>query len=382
MIPLRYEMAGPAGAPLLVLSNSLGTTAEMWAPQMSGLTAHFRVLRYEQRGHGATPAPPGPYRIDDLGLDLIDLLDHLGEPSASLLGLSLGGMVALWVAANRPERVDRLVLAATSAYLPPAQAWADRAVKVRSDGAGSLYDALLGRWFVPGFVDDHPDVARCVASMLGAADPEGYAGCCEAIGGLDQRSSLAAVRAPTLVIAGADDPVTPPPMALELAQGIAGSALVVLAGAAHLVNVASPGRFNAAVIDHVAGGTLAERGERARREVLGDAHVNASLVPEGDFGAPFTDLITRHAWGDIWTRPGLDRPTRSAITVAMLVALGRSDELALHVGAARRNGLSADQIGEILLQGAIYCGVPAARSAFAAAAEALTRFDAEAEGGG
>lgn len=378
MIPARHRLEGPSGAPLLVVSNSLGTTVDMWAPQMPALTARFRVLRYEQRGHGGTPAPPGPYRIAELGADVIDLLDHLGEPRASMLGLSLGGMVALWVAANHPERVDRLALTCTSAYLPPAAGWADRAAHVRANGVQSLYEATLGRWFVPGFTDEHPDVASAVHAMLGAADAEGYAGCCEAIGAMDQRPSLASVTAPTLVIAGADDPSTPPPMGLELATGIAGASLLVLAHASHLANIASPERYTAAVVDHIGGGTVGERGDRTRRQVLGDAHVNRSATPADAFGAPFSDLITRYAWGDIWTRPGLDRPTRSAITVAMLVALGRFDELALHVRAARRNGLSADQIREILLQTAVYCGVPAARAAFAVAADTLAQIDAEA----
>ncbi len=378
MIPASYRLEGPPGAPLLVLSNSLGTTAEMWAPQMPALTARFRVVRYEQRGHGGTAAPPGPYGIDDLGTDVVDLMDHLGENSAGLLGLSLGGMVALWVAANHPTRVDRLALTATSAYLPPAQGWIDRAAHVRAHGVASLSEAALGRWFVPGFTDEHPEVADAVRAMLGATAAEGYAGCCEAIAGMDQRPSLAAVTAPTLVIAGTDDPVTPPATALELASGIAGASLLILPHASHLVNIASPDRYTTAVVDHLSGGTVAERGERTRRQVLGDAHVNRSATPAGAFGAPFSELITRYAWGDIWTRPGLDRPTRSAITVAMLVALGRLDELALHVRAARRNGLTNDQISEILLQTAIYCGAPAAHSAFAVAAETLSHIDAEA----
>jgi 3-oxoadipate enol-lactonase/4-carboxymuconolactone decarboxylase len=380
MIPSSYNVDGPPGAPLLVVSNSLGTTAEMWAPQMPALTARFRVLRYEHRGHGGTPAPPGPYRIEELGADVVDLLDHLGETRASMLGLSLGGMVALWVAANHPERVDRLALTCTAPHLPPAEGWAERAAHVREHGVLSLYEATLGRWFVPGYADEHPDVASTVHAMLGAADAEGYAGCCEAIGAMDQRLSLALVTAPTVVIAGADDPVTPPAGGLELASGIAGASLVVLANASHLANIASPERYTAAVVDHLTGGTVGERGARTRRQVLGDAYVDRSATPADAFGAPFSDLIIRYAWGDIWTRPGLDRPTRSAITVAMLVALGRFDELALHVRGARRNGLSADQIREILLQTAIYCGVPAARNAFAVATDTLAQIDAEAGG--
>jgi 3-oxoadipate enol-lactonase/4-carboxymuconolactone decarboxylase len=234
-----------------------------------------------------------------------------------------------------------------------------------------LLDALMGRWFTPGFAARRPELARLVAGMLGTVDAEGYAGCCEAIGAMDQRDSLASIGAPTLIVAGAADPVVPPPVALAMQEGITGSSLVVLSGAAHLANIEQPERFTAAVFDHLAGPPV-ERGRRVRREVLGDAHVDRSEAAATSFTAPFLDLITRHAWGDIWTRPGLDRATRSCITLAMLVALGRFEELPLHVRGARRNGLSPDQIGEVLLQSAVYCGVPAANSAFAVAQRILS----------
>lgn len=377
MIPASHRLDGPDGAPLLVLSNSLGTTMDLWAPQVPALAQRFRILRYEHRGHGGTPAPAGPYHLADLGGDVLDLLDHLGEPTASVAGVSLGGMVALWLAVHHPDRVDRLVLACTAAHLPSPESWAERAANVRAEGVASLREGLLERWFPAGFVAARPDMAALVTAMLEAADREGYAGCCEAIGAMDQRGDLGRVAAPTLVIAGADDPVTPPGVALELAGEIPGAGLLVLPGASHLANLAAPERFSAAVTEHVAGGTITELGETTRRQVLGDRHVDRSAAGARPFSAPFTDLITRYAWGDIWTRPGLDRPVRSAITLAMLTALGRFDELALHVRGARRNGLTDEQIREVLLQAAVYCGVPAARSAFAVAEATLAELDEE-----
>jgi 3-oxoadipate enol-lactonase/4-carboxymuconolactone decarboxylase len=365
-----YRVDGPDGAPLLLLANSLGTTSAMWDPQIPVLSGRFRVVRYEHRGHGGQPAPPGPYTIEQLAGDVLDLLDAMGEARASLCGISLGGMVAMWLGAHAAERVERLVLGCTAAQLPPAEQWAERAARVRSSSPASLLDALLGRWFTPGFADRRPDVAHLVAGMLGAADAEGYAGCCEAIGAMDQRDDLAGIAAPTLVIAGAADPVVPPSAALALHEGIAGSTLVVLSGAAHLANIEQPERFTAAVVDHIAGPPL-ERGRRVRRQVLGDAHVDRSEASATSFTAPFHELLTRYAWGEIWTRPGLDRATRSSITLALLVALGRFDELPLHVRGARRNGLSPDQIGEVLLHSAVYCGIPAANSAFAVAQRVL-----------
>jgi 3-oxoadipate enol-lactonase/4-carboxymuconolactone decarboxylase len=365
-----YRIDGPEGAPLLVLANSLGTTSAMWEPQLGVLTGRFRVVRYEHRGHGGRPAPPGPYTIEQLAGDVLEVLDAVGEERASLCGLSLGGMVAMWLAAHAGERVERLVLCCTAPHLPPAGQWAERAATVRAAGALGLLDALMGRWFTPGFAAGRPDVARLVAGMLATADAEGYASCCEAIGAMDQRDDLASIDASTLIIAGAADPVAPPASALAMQERIAGSSLVVLR-AAHLANIEQPERFTAALVDHLAGPPV-ERGRRVRREVLGDAHVDRAEEAETSFTAPFYDLIIRYAWGDIWTRPGLDRATRSSITLAMLVAQGRFDELPLHVRGARRNGLSPEQIGEVLLHCAVYCGVPAANSAFAIAQRSLS----------
>jgi len=370
VIPVRYELEGPAQAPLLVLSNSLGASSQMWAAQIPSLTGRFRVLRYEQRGHGGTAASTGPYTIADLGGDVVDLLDHLGEPTASICGLSLGGMVAMWVAAHHADRVDSLVLSCTAPALGPAGAWLERAATVRAGGPGVLLEGLLARWFSGGFVARRPDVAELVASMLGQVDSEGYAGCCEAIAAMDQRGDLERITASTLVIAGAEDPGTPPSIALGIHSSIKGSSLVVIPRAAHLANVEQPDRYNRALLDHL-GGLDVERGRRARREVLGDDHVDRSEAGVSSFNAPFVDMLTRYAWGEIWTRPGIDRRTRSCITLAVLVALGRFDELGLHVRGARRNGLSEDEICEVLLHSALYCGLPAANTAFAVASRAL-----------
>jgi 3-oxoadipate enol-lactonase/4-carboxymuconolactone decarboxylase len=366
-----FDVSGPPEAPVLVLSNSLGTTRSLWDRQMPQLRQHFRVVRYEHRGHGGAPTPfPGPYQLADLGGDVVEILDHLAVDRASLCGLSLGGMVALWVAANRPERVDRLVLACTATHLPPPDAWRARAQSVRAEGAASLGEALLGRWFTAGFLGRRPDVAGEVRAMLTEVDAEGYAGCCEAIAEADQRGRGTDVGAPTLVIAGAADPVATPAMALALAAEIDGAALTVLPGAAHLANVEQPDRFTAAVVDHLIG-TPAERGRAVRRMVLGEAHVARSEADPDPMAADFADVVTRTAWGEVWTRPALDRATRSCVTLAILVVLGRLHELPLHVRGARNNGLREDQILEVVLHSAVYGGVPAANAALAVVRQVL-----------
>jgi len=356
-----YYMDGPTRAPVLLLSNSLGTTSAMWDPQVSRLSSHFLVLRYDQRGHGASGSPKGPYAIEDLGHDALDLLDMLGVERAAICGLSLGGMVAIWMAANAPDRVTHLILASTSAKLGPPEAWQERAALVRSSGTKAIADLLPERWFTTTFRNVNRKTVNDVLLMLATCDPEGYASCCEAIATMDQRGDLIRINAPTLVIAGADDPVTPPSLAFNLARMIRCASLEVLQGASHLVNLGEPERFTSAVLAHLIGDP-ADRGMALRREVLG----NADLEHESStFSAPFQDFLNRHTWGEVWARPGLDRRTRSAITVAMLIGLGRVDELLSHIPAAIRNGLSMDEIREVLLQSAVYCGIPAATEAFA-----------------
>jgi 3-oxoadipate enol-lactonase/4-carboxymuconolactone decarboxylase len=370
-----HRIDGPPGAPVLLLLSSLGTTGAMWEPQVRSLSARFRVVRSEHRGHGGAPAPAGPYTIDELASDAVELLDHLGVERASLCGLSLGGMVALRVAVRHPGRVERLVLACTAAELGPSEAWAARAETVRAAATASvLTDTLLARWFTPGFVEHHPEVAHELAAMLAEVDPEGYAGCCEAIAAMDQRGELGSVRAPTLVLCGADDPVTPPVRGLELQAGIPGASLCVLAGASHLANLQVPAQVTAALVDHLAG-PAPERGAAMRRRVLGDAHVQRGGTDR--WSAPFVDFVTATAWGEVWTRPGLDLRTRSCVTVALLAGLGRLDELALHLAGARRNGVSDDELVEVLVHTAVYAGAPAANAALAVARRVLGSGDGD-----
>jgi 3-oxoadipate enol-lactonase len=236
----------------VVLANSLGTTLAMWDPQLSLLKRRFRVVRYDLPGHGGSAAPHGPYTIAGLGAQLVALLDELGVGRAHLCGLSIGGMIAMWVASHAPERVDRLVLCATSALLGPADAWASRAETVLASGMRSVSDAVVGRWFTPGFAERNPAVVSRMRAMLETASPVGYAGCCRAIERMDLRPDLGRIVAPTLVVAGADDPAIPADHAERIAAGIAGSRLEVVGPAAHLVNIEQPDRVGRLIGDHLA----------------------------------------------------------------------------------------------------------------------------------
>ena len=351
---------GPDDAPAVLFASSLGTTHAMWDDQAAALAGDFRVVRYDHRGHGGSPVRPGPYTIEDLAGDALALLDRLGIERIVFVGLSIGGAVAMTAALRAPERFERLVLCSSAAYFGPPEQWVERAATVRAEGVEAVAPAALGRWLTP---EAPPRLRERLETMLLATPREGYAACAEALARYDVRGRLGALRMPVLAIAGADDPTTPPDTMQAIVDEIAGARLHVLERARHIANVERVDAFSRAL----AGFLPDTRGIRTRRAVLGDAHVDAAIERTTDFTADFQDLITRYAWGEIWTRPGLDRRMRSAITLTALVAGGHENELAMHVRAARRNGLTPEEIKEILLQTAIYCGVPAANAAFAIA---------------
>jgi 3-oxoadipate enol-lactonase len=237
---VHYELFGPAGAPAVIFSPSLGTDRSMWEPQARRLAGRFRVVRYDIRGHGCSPVPPGPYSIADLGLDLLGLIERLGVERASLCGISIGGMASMWVAAHAPERVQRLVVCCSSALIDPDGSYRARAAVVRERGLAEIAEPTLERWFTPAFREAHPDVIRWICERLLATPVEGYASCCEALADMDLRAELGAIEAPTLVIAGREDPATPPEHSQLIAAGIADSRLRIVAGAAHLANLGQP----------------------------------------------------------------------------------------------------------------------------------------------
>lgn len=381
---LAYVVDGPltSPAPPLFLGTSLGTTAAMWAATVPALARGRAVIRWNLPGHGGSPADlvptDGSATTADFAALVLALADSLGIDGFDYAGDSFGGAIGTWLAAHRPERVNALAICCSSAHFGDPENWHARAKKVRAEGAAAmaeLADTAPNRWFpADSAVRAWPQTAELIATHK-AVDPTGYAACCDAIAALDLTPALKDISARTLVIAGRQDVATPPAHARELADGIgvggAGSGLIELAGVGHLAPYEAPVRVAAALVEHFDDGDRHAAGMRVRREVLGDAHVDRAIAKTTPFTAPFQDLITRYAWGEIWTRPGLDRRTRSCITLTALVAHGHLDELAMHVRAARNNGLTPDEIGEVLLQSAIYCGVPAANSAFAVAQRVL-----------
>jgi 3-oxoadipate enol-lactonase/4-carboxymuconolactone decarboxylase len=382
MPTLTYAIDGPATSPLppLLLGSSIGTSAAMWSATVPVLSRDHRVIRWNLPGHADSPADlvptDGSATIADFAAAVLALADSLGITTFDYAGDSFSGAIGTYLAAHYPDRVNALAICCSSAHFGDPANWQARAKKVRAEGAVAiteLAETAPNRWF-PADSPSRTAAAELIA-VHQAVDPLAYAACCEAIAALDLTPALADITAPTLVLAGRGDPATPPVHSRELADGIRESTLIELGSVGHLAPFEAPDTVANAFLTHFSGSRYAA-GMTVRRQVLGDAHVDRAVARTTPFTQPFQDLITRYAWGEIWTRPGLDRRTRSCITLTALVAHGHLEELAMHVRAARTNGLTPDEIGEVLLQTAIYCGVPAANSAFAVAQRVLDEMSA------
>ena len=251
-VELHHLFEGPEEAPVLVMANSLGTTLRMWDEGAPALRERFRLLRYDHRGHGGSPVPPGLYTIEDLGRDALALLDGLGIERFSWCGLSIGGMIGMWLASEAPERFEGLVLCCTSALLGPRELWDERIRVARTEGMDALVDSVVVRWFTPEFFSAHPKTVEKAAAMLRGTDPEGYAGCCAAIRDMDLRDRLGQIRAPTLVISAAEDPATPPEHGEFIRDSILGAGFEVIPRASHLANIEQPEAVTRAILDHLA----------------------------------------------------------------------------------------------------------------------------------
>jgi 3-oxoadipate enol-lactonase len=245
-VRIHYELAGPANEPVVMFSNSLGATLSMWDAQMPEVTKTFRVLRYDKRGHGQSSVPPGPYTIEQLGRDAVALLDLLKLNTVHFCGLSIGGQTGMWLGMNAPERLKKLVLCNTGGKIGGPEAWNVRIEAVRKGGVKAVSDAAIERWFTAGFRAKEPAVVSRIQQALESNSPEGYTGCCAAVRDFDYREKLGAIQTPTLVIAGAHDPATPPADGRFVAEKIRGARYVEL-DAAHLSNIEDRDRFTAEV---------------------------------------------------------------------------------------------------------------------------------------
>ncbi|MFD4951804.1 alpha/beta fold hydrolase [Streptomyces sp. NPDC058451] len=415
---LQYRFDGPEDAPVLILGPSLGTTWHMWDRQVPELTKQWRVFRFDLPGHGGAPAHPAD-SVSDLVTRLLATLDGLGVQRFGYAGCALGGAIGIELALRHPERLASLALIATSPRFGTADEFRQRGVIVRTNGLDPIARTSPERWFSTGFAAAQPAITEWAVQMVRTTDPGCYIAACEALAVFDARADLGRIGVPTLVLVGSDDQVTGPAQARTLVAGIRDARLAVVPGASHLVPVEQPVAVTDLLVRHFSSawhpgfesttGHMAivgppakpvlapppqnapiaeiapapvpaeatggpdryDSGLKIRREVLGDAYVDGALAEAEDFSGDFQEFLTRYAWGEIWDRPGLDRRTRSCVALTALVAGGQLQDVAAHTRAALRTGLTPDEIKEVLLQTAVYCGIPAAGAAFRVAQQVI-----------
>ncbi len=361
-----YRLEGVEGRPLLILSHSIGADHGMWQPQMAEFLRHFQVLRYDTRGHGVSDAPSGEYSLEQLGRDALGIADQLGIAGFAWCGLSMGGAIGQWLALNASSRLNHLVLANTSARFGDRVNWENRIKAVREGGMEAILTLALQRFFPERSLQTPNAHVSSIRAVLLGTNPEGYMGCCAALRDFDHREQLSKITTKTLVIAGDHDVSTPWTGNGEvLARQIPNAKAVHLA-AAHLSNLEQPHSFTSAVLDfvHSDQSDTAARGFEVRRRVLGDAHVDRSIAATTDFTREFQDLITRYAWGEVWSRPLLDDGTRRMIVLALMAAMGRWEEFRMHLAAGLNHESEICDLKEVLLLVALYAGLPAANTAF------------------
>jgi 3-oxoadipate enol-lactonase / 4-carboxymuconolactone decarboxylase len=367
------DFGGPDAAPVILLGPSLGTSAAtLWGGVARTLSRHARVIGWDLPGHGRS-GPAEPFTVAELAAAVLTLADRHDVGTFHYAGDSAGGAVGLQLGLDAPQRIATATLLCTGAVIGSPQGWRDRAATVRADGIGPMVASAPDRWFAAGFAEREPGISAALLDSLLHTDPECYALTCEALAEFDLTQRLSEIGTPVLAVAGSDDVPTPPESLQHIAAGVVEGRFVVLDGIGHLAPAEAPNRVAELIADHAALSHTSgyDAGMTVRREVLGDAHVDRATAAITDLTADFQRFITEYAWGAIWTRPGLDRRSRSMITLTALIARGHHEEFAMHLRAARRNGLTDDEIKELIMQTAIYCGVPDANTAFRIASDVL-----------
>lgn len=365
-----------AAAPLLVLGPSLGTTADTWLPAAGPLSEVFRVLRFDLPGHGVSPVATAPFTVEDLAAAVVALVDSQGGGRFHYAGVSLGGAIGIALALGPAAgRLDGLAVVCSDARIGEPGSWIDRARQVREQSTASIVTGSAERWFAPGFLEREPDAGGRALRALLDVDDDSYARCCEALAAFDRREDTGRIAVPTLVVHGEADPVVDTAAGRRLAASIPGASDVLLPATGHQAQLERARELASLLRKTFARPSRHEAGLEVRRAVLGAGYVDASLAAATAETRDFQRFITETAWGSVWTRPGLDRRMRSAVTISSLVTSHHWHELALHLRAGLTNGLTRIELTEILLQTAIYAGVPSANSAFSALQQVLADLD-------
>ena len=367
---MNYKLQGTPNSPVLVLSNSLGSEMMMWDELVPHLLPYFRVLQYDTRGHGGSKndIKIEGYSIELLGEDVIDLLNQLNIETAFFCGLSMGGLIGQYLGINYPQRFKKIVLSNTGAKIGNEERWNSRIETILKKGLEAIVEDTMERWFTDDYRKLNLEKVAATHAMFLRSDVQGYSNCCSAIRDADFRENLQNLEVETLVITGDEDPVTNVEQAEFLVKNIPNASIKVL-HARHLSATELPFEFAQILITFFVGESTFQKGMHVRRSVLGNEHVDRANIKINDFNADFQSFITNYAWGEIWTRPGLSKNNRSLITMAMLIALNRPTEFKMHVKAAINNGVTVDEIKEVIMHSALYCGLPAANDALHLAQE-------------
>ncbi|SDD54557.1 bifunctional 3-oxoadipate enol-lactonase/4-carboxymuconolactone decarboxylase PcaDC [Belnapia rosea] len=375
-IAVHAEVSGPDSGPPVLLLHSLGTNFHMWGPQAKALAKRHRVIRMDMRGHGLTEATPGPYTMDRLAQDALALLHALGIHAAHVAGVSIGGHIAMRMAALAPERILSLMPCDTALDFGGATNWQGRMDAVAAGGMAAVADATLGRWVLDRSLASSKGLRR----MLLTTDPTGWLGCAAALRDTTGSELPGRVRCPTTILVGDRDESTPVAAAQAIHAAIPESKLVIIAEAAHIPNFEREEAMTRALLAHMKlvtalPASAAEAGMAVRRRILGEAHVDRSEAALTALDMPFRDFILEGVWGRVWTRPGLPYRDRSLLCLGILAALGHHDEFRLHVRATANTGVTPEEIAEILLQVAAYAGVPTANTALRLAKDILKEME-------
>jgi len=366
-ITLCVKRDGSRHVQPIVFINSLGSDYRIWDDVLPLLPGTYDFIRYDLRGHGLSDCPQAPYSIRDHANDLADLLDALAIENPVLVGISVGGMIAIDYAAAHPGAVKALVLLDTFPKIGTEPMWNERINTLREHGMAHLTDQILSRWFAPSFAAANPTAYQGYSNMLSRMPVMGYTGTCEAIRDTDLTESARTIDCPALVLCGAEDGATPPDLVRGLVNILPNARYAEIANAGHLPCVENPATTAHEIHSFLKGMMPDDKyaaGMKVRREVLGDAHVDRAEANKTAFDTDFQRMITEMAWGTVWTGEDIDRQTRHLLVIAVLAALGKEHELAMHLKATLNTGVTPEQIKEVFHVVAIYAGVPAANTAF------------------
>jgi 3-oxoadipate enol-lactonase/4-carboxymuconolactone decarboxylase len=372
---IGYDDSGETALPVMLFAHPLGMSRQVWADVIAKLRGRYRCICWDLPGHGASAPLDNAVTAHDLAADGQALLAALDISRCTFVGTSIGGVIGQALLLDAPELLDHVVLTNTGAVIGTAEAWHARAARVRSEGLAQIAPELSQRWFAATYKQNQPAAVAGWTHQLARTDDESYARLCELLAGTDFRGKLAGVEQPVQLIAGADDPATPVTALAALANELGGAPLATIDNIAHVPSVEDAEALTNCLLDACAAGdgamppcTYAE-GLNTRQSVLGREHVDQATVSATSLDAPFQDLITRYAWGELWGNADLPRTQRSLITIVVLAALGRDSELILHLETAKRLRVSEAELRQALMHVAIYAGVPAANHAFKLAKE-------------